>query len=267
MPNLCIGRQRSGSLAFLMAGHGPPVLFLHGIGSSADSFSPQLDGLATGYRVMAWDAPGYAGSDDPAASPGMDGYAAAAARLLEDLGAVPAHVVGVSWGGVIAVRLARSYPSYVTSLVLADSTRGSGRDLAKAAAMRRRGQELTEMGAMALAAARAPRLLSPAAPPELVRNVTNIMAAGIRNPGYGWAADAMADTDHTADLAELDLPSLIVVGERDTVATVVESREIARRIAGSRLEVIANVSHMANQERPDHFNRLLSDFFSEVEMS
>ena len=54
------------------AGEGPALLCLHGVGSSAASFAPQFDDLAGEYRVVAWDAPGYAQSEDPAGPLDMD---------------------------------------------------------------------------------------------------------------------------------------------------------------------------------------------------
>ncbi|MGH3387832.1 MAG: alpha/beta fold hydrolase, partial [Actinomadura sp.] len=63
---------------------GDPVLLLHGIGGSADSFAGQFAALSARHRVLAWDAPGYARSADPEGPPGMSGYAAAAAALLRE---------------------------------------------------------------------------------------------------------------------------------------------------------------------------------------
>ncbi|MDH6187475.1 pimeloyl-ACP methyl ester carboxylesterase [Streptomyces sp. CZ24] len=133
---------------------GPLVLCLHGIGSSSASFAAQLAGLSPVARVVAWDAPGYGRSADPDTAPGLDGYADAAAGLIRARGG-SAHVIGVSWGGVIALRLALRHPDLVASLVVADSTRGSGADPEKAAAMRGRAAELAEAGPRAFAEARA----------------------------------------------------------------------------------------------------------------
>src|SRR5436190_2165566 len=108
------------------AGTGPPVLCLHGIGASSVAFTPQFDELAADLRLIAWDAPGYANSADPDGAPGLDGYADAAAQVAKERADGPVHVLGVSWGGVIAVRLANRHPALVRSLILADSTRGSG---------------------------------------------------------------------------------------------------------------------------------------------
>lgn len=265
MPDAAWARVSEPRVAVRVQGDGPPVLLLHGIGSSAASFSAQMPALAARYRAIAWDAPGYGESADPPAPPGLDGYADVAARVVDELGAAPAHVVGVSWGGVIAVRLALRHPDHVRSLVIADSTRGSGLHRDKAAAMRRRGDELATSGAGSFAAARAARLLSPGAPADLVARVTDTMASAIRNPGYGWAAHAMADTDHTDVLADLRVPALVLVGEHDHVTTVDESRAIARRIPGARLEVVPGAGHLANQEQPDRFNHLVLSFLDSVE--
>lgn len=239
---------------------GTPVLLLHGIGGSHASFRAQLGALAWAHRVLAWDAPGYGASADPASAPGMSGYASAAASVLDE----PAHVVGVSWGGVIATRLAVEHPERVRSLTLADSTRGSGRTADGAAAMLARAGELGRLGAEEFARRRAPRLLAPGAAPDLLDALVRIMS-GVRLPGYRFAAEAMAETDHTGQLARIDVPTLVVVGEHDQVTGVAESRRLAEGIPGARLEVITAAGHAANQERPDEFNRLLLEFADQVD--
>ncbi|MFD9719027.1 alpha/beta fold hydrolase [Streptomyces sp. NPDC059076] len=243
--------------------HGSPVLLLHGIGSSAASFAGQLVELARQHRVMAWDAPGYARSDDPKLPFRMDDFADAAAAVLTALAPGPAHVVGVSWGGVIATRLALRHPGLVRSLVLADSTRGSGRTPEGAAAMRERVHELTRDGVHRFAHARAPRLLSARAPASAVAAVRDVMAASVRLPGYAEAAASMADTDHTAALPGLKLPTLVLVGEHDQITGVEESRTVQRLVPDSRLTVIPGAGHLANQERPDLFTALVADFLAE----
>lgn len=240
-------------------GAGNPVLLLHGIGGSADSFGSQVEAFGARNLVLAWDAPGYARSADPDSPPGMDGYAAAAAGVLSVHG--PAHVVGVSWGGVIATRLALNFPHLVRSLVLADSTRGSGRTAGTRAAMLARPRDLERLGAAEFAARRSPRLLSPAAPADLVERVVAVMASAIRLPGYGYAAASMAQTVHDRWLPSLRLPVLVVAGRQDEVTGVRESAAITAAIPGAQLDVIEHAGHLANQERPDEFNALVEDFW------
>ncbi|RJL24422.1 alpha/beta fold hydrolase [Bailinhaonella thermotolerans] len=239
---------------------GDPVLLLHGIGGSAESFAAQIPALAGRYRVLAWDAPGYGRSADLAGPPGIEGYAEIAARVLRGRGAAPAHVVGVSWGGVIAARLAADHPGLVRSLVLASSSRGSGRDPGRAAAMRSRAEELARLGPAAFAARRAPRLVSPKAPAELVERVRTVMAAAIRLPGYAHAAASMAEADLTPVLGRVAAPALVIAGTEDEVTGPEESEAIASAIPGARLALVPAAGHAVNQERPGPFNSLLKEF-------
>lgn len=244
------------------AGSGDPVLLLHGIGGGAASFTPQIPVFASSREVLAWDAPGYGRSDDPDGPPGMSGYAAAAASLLDGLG--PAHVIGVSWGGVIATRLALEYPDAVRSVVLADSTRGSGRTAATRAAMLARPAALERDGAEKFAAARGPKLLSPSAPPDLLGRVVSVMASSVRLPGYGYAAASMAETAHDRALPGLAVPVLAVCGRQDTVTGVQENAALAAAIPGARFRVIENAGHLANQEQPGTFNAIVEEFWGNL---
>lgn len=246
------------------AGAGRTIFLLHGIGSSSRSFEAQLRELSVNHRVLAWDAPGYAASEDPPSAPGMAGYAAAAGQVLEALVDGPVDVIGVSWGGVIAVRLALDRPDLVRSLVLADSLVGSAADPSSAAAMRRRGADLEAVGPEAFAAQRSRRLLSPNASPELVAHVQASMAASIRQPGYGFAGEAMAETDHADLLHRITVPTLVLVGEQDVVTPLERSQVLVDNIPGARLETLPGAGHLSNQERPEIFNAAVLRFLREI---
>jgi pimeloyl-ACP methyl ester carboxylesterase len=243
------------------SGSGPALLMLHGIGGSADSFAPQFDELSSSLRLLAWDAPGYGRSEDPGRPFDLDDYADAAADVIRDrCGDTGAHVLGMSWGGVIATRLALRHPGLVRSLVLGSSTVGSGAGRDTADRMRSRAATLDREGAEAFAAERAPRLLSGNADDELVANATAIMAASIRLPGYGYAADSMAATDHTADLPKIDIPTLVLSGDEDTVTGIPASQVLAGGIPGAVFVTVRGAGHLANQERPDAFDAWVESF-------
>ncbi|MBG6087717.1 alpha/beta fold hydrolase [Actinomadura viridis] len=242
------------------AGAGEPLLCLHGIGSGGAAFDAVTPLLADRFRVIARDAPGYASAADPPGPPGMDGYADAAVAVLDGLGLERAHVLGVSWGGVIAARIALRHPDRLRSLILADSTRGSGTSPEKAAAMRARGAELAGLGPAAFARRRAARLLSPAATPREVARVAEAMAAAVRMPGYGYAAESMAATDHGPLLGRIRARALVLVGEHDAVCPPAESRLIAAAVPGARYAEIPGAGHLSNQERPAEFARAVRDF-------
>ncbi|MBA0126392.1 alpha/beta hydrolase [Haloechinothrix sp. YIM 98757] len=241
---------------------GSAVLLLHGIGGSGASFEHQLPALAPAHRALAWDAPGYGGSTDEVPS-GMAGYADRIAGILDELSVDRAHLVGVSWGGVIATRVALRHPGRVRSLVLADSTRGSGGSDEAAARMRQRAEALRTLGAVEFARRRGPNLTAPGADPATVERVVTIMS-GLRETGYAAAVGSMAEIDHTAELAGIAVPTLVVVGEQDRVTGIAESEELARRIPGATLRVLGG-GHAANQEHPGRFNAILTGFLASVD--
>lgn len=232
---------------------GPLLLCLHGIGSSSAAFAPQLAELGRYARVVAWDAPGYAKSPDPDRPLTLDDYADTAAALIRARGG-SAHVLGVSWGGVIALRLAVRHPELVASLIVADSSPGSGTDPAKAAAMRARAGELAEAGPRVFAERRAPRLLSEKAPADLVRRVTDTMADAVRLPGYAYAAESMAAADLRAELPRITAPTLVLCGDQDRVTGVDASQAIAGAIHKTAYVIVKDAGHLANQEQPERFD-------------
>lgn len=247
-------------LAVTDAGEGPIVLFLHGIGSSRAAFDPQIAALADRFRCVCPDAPGYASSVDRPMD-GIDSYAAAFEALvgeLEQRG--PVGVVGVSFGGVVATRMARRARIDVGALVLADTSPGSGVSPGRARAMLARSDELDEVGTEAFASARAERLLSPSADPSLVDRVRHVMASSIRQPGYGHAVAAMAASDLRHEYPHLTCPTLVLVGEHDGVCPPAVARSIAGAIRSAQYVEIPGAGHLANQERPERFNELVGSF-------
>ncbi|MEV5614103.1 alpha/beta fold hydrolase [Streptomyces sp. NPDC052225] len=234
-------------------GEGPLLLCLHGIGSSSAAFAPQLAGLSGQVRVIAWDAPGYAKSPDPDGPLDLDGFADAAADVIRSYGE-SAHVLGVSWGGVIALRLAARHPELVDSLIVADSSAGSGTDPRKAEAMRARCDELAALGPRAFAERRGPRLVSELAPAALVERVVDTMAASVRLPGYAYAAASMADADLRPELPGIAAPTLVVCGDRDTVTGVEASQVLAGGLHKTAYVIVKDAGHLANQEQPERFN-------------
>jgi pimeloyl-ACP methyl ester carboxylesterase len=113
------------SIWFREAGHGPVVLLLHGWRGNADQWRQQIQTVAgSGWRVIIPDLPGTRNSeleDESLDRRDADLHVRALTSLLDHLQVQSAHVVGHSWGGMIARRLVLDHPDRVASLVLVDS--------------------------------------------------------------------------------------------------------------------------------------------------
>lgn len=249
--------------------HGDPadplLLCLHGIGSCANAFDGQAP-LAErlGRHVVAWDAPGYRNSPDPTERFGLDDWADAAAEVIRTHAGSDgrADVLGVSWGGVTATRLTLRHPDLIRKLILADSSVGSGTSDKNADAMRGRAASLVE-GGEDFMRGRAPRLLTPDAPQELVDTAAQMMIDSIRMPIYEWACHSMADTDHTSRLGEIQAPTLVIVGDEDIVTPLKASERLADGIPNATLVTVPAAGHLANQQQPAAFNDAVAAFLAD----
>ncbi|MGC5164690.1 alpha/beta fold hydrolase [Rhodococcus sp. 105337] len=240
-----------------------PIVLMHGIGGSARSSAELAVRLTRhGYRTICWDAPGYGRSLDPADE--VLDHSVVLENVLDDLGIESAHLFGTSWGGVIAMRAALRNPARFRSLILADSTRGSGTSVEKSSAMLSRVTELEQFGAEHFAECRAERLLSPSHHPSVEAAVREDMAT-VRIPGYRAAAQFMASSNVGPDLHRISAPTLVLVGEHDVITGVAESRLLADAIPGARFGLILEAGHAALQEQPDAMAAHITTFHEGVQ--
>lgn len=258
------GGSRSGFVETVVPDRLPVLLCLHGIGSSADGFATQMAGLGNHHRLVAWDAPGYARSADPSDALDLADYVERVRLVSAHLGQ-SVHLVGVSWGGVLALATALTRPSMLASLTLIGASRGSGRSAEAAAAMATRVTDLEAMGPVAFAQRRAPTLVSTSASPELVCQVADTMARAVRLPGYRWAAQTMAHTDLTDRLPEVDVPTLVLYGDDDRVTGAKEGKALAAAIPRSVTVSVAHAGHLVNQEQSEAVNAWIASFVQIVE--
>jgi 3-oxoadipate enol-lactonase len=233
------------------------VLLLHAGIADRRMWAPQVEALeAAGHRVVAPDLPGFG---DAALEPPTVDYVGFAAGLLDD----PAVVVGCSFGGRVALELAGATPELVRKLVLIAPGLASTQWSEESKAGFAEEEALVDRGDLAGAGAQQARMwLAPDASEE-VRGLTADMTVRSYDQQLG-ADDVRAvwpDPSAETRLAQLDVPTLVVVGAADRP----EMRELAGSLAAAlpnaRLETIAGAGHLPSIERPDELNALLLDFF------
>ena len=201
-------------------------VLLHGIGSASASWLAQLQcvdrGFGSGLHIVAWDAPGYGGSEALAEqAPVAADYAARFWQWITALGAdarAPFTLVGHSLGALMAASAAACRPERVARLVLLAPAQGYAN--ANAQVRERKLSErlasLAQLGPAGLAKNRAAAMLSTNASAEQVAFVEYVMA-GIQPHGYTQAAHMLASGDVLADLRQLGCPVTIASGSADNV--------------------------------------------------
>jgi pimeloyl-ACP methyl ester carboxylesterase len=242
-------------IAYERAGSGPALVLLHGyVGDGRTTWRRQLDGLSDEFTVIAWDAPGAGRSTDPPEGFGLDGYADCLAQFLEKLGLATACVAGLSFGGILALALQRRHSAISSALILASAYAGWAGSLPPEVAEQRLRQALAlaDGAPQAFVGALLPTMFSKTMPPETVDAFRASMQSF--HP-RGFRAMARASAEDVRDvLPHVDVPTLLLYGDRDARAPLTVAEALQAAISGSRLVVLPNSGHVCNVEAPDEFN-------------
>ena len=105
------------TVAYRLAGEGPPLVLLHGFLCDSRVWKQQLMDLSDQFKVVAWDAPGAGLSSDPPDPFTITDWGQCLAEFLDVIGIERAHILGLSWGGVLAQELYRLHPRRVLGLI------------------------------------------------------------------------------------------------------------------------------------------------------
>jgi 3-oxoadipate enol-lactonase len=232
------------------------LLLVHAFPVGARMWEPQLPALeAIGIRVVAPDLPGFGGTTD--APGGIMTMRSAADRCLEALdiaGVERAVVCGLSMGGYVAFELWRAARERILGLVLAN-TRAQADPAEGAEGRRELARRLREEGNVLVADP--PPLLSDHAPEELWSRVRRLIA-GQSAEAIAAASLGMAERpDSTPDLPTIDVPTLVVTSDDDTLIPPEVTATIAGAVPGATLTTLEGVGHLSNLEAPTAFDRAM----------
>jgi pimeloyl-ACP methyl ester carboxylesterase len=254
--------EGGGELAYADAGRGEALLLLHAFPLAGFMWQPQVDALSDRLRVLHFDARGFGGSTPLGRALTMDRIADDAALLLDELGIERATVGGCSMGGYAALAFARRHAARLRRLVLIDTRAGADTDEARAGRAALAERVLAE-GATPAADAFLPRLVGeytrreqPALVERLRERILAAAPRGIADALHGLAARP----DSLPTLAQVAVPTLVLVGAEDVVTPVAEAQVLADGIAGAGLEVVAGAGHLASLEQPAAVNAALARF-------
>lgn len=252
------------TLAWEEAGRGLPVVLLHAFPLNRRMWEPQRDALARRYRVITPDFRGHGKSEVPAEDSTMERLAEDVRGLLDELKLERVVLGGLSMGGYVAFAFYRKYAARVAALILADT-----RAAADSEEGRQGRYELAAVaekeGSGAVAERMLPKLLAASThqnQPQVVAAVRE-MILSTSPAGIARALRGMAARPDSSDLLpRIHCPTLVLVGEQDTLTPPAEAEKLAQAIPGARLEIIAGAGHLSNLEQPARFTHLVEDFLA-----
>jgi pimeloyl-ACP methyl ester carboxylesterase len=219
------------------------VVLVHGLSGSGRWWSRNLPALARRYRVAVPDVVGFGRSRWPGPLPDFDGLADVLAEWMSATGVAPAHLVGHSMGGQLALHLAHRHPGHVSRLVLVDP----------AGIPRARGPR--QLLRFALELASPARWGDPLFLPVMVGDA---VVAGPRT--IVRALLHILRDDVRPLLPHIHVPTLLVWGERDSLVPLEHARQMRQAIPDSRLLILRGAAHNAMVDRPARFNRAVLRF-------
>lgn len=244
---------------------GPPVLCLHGIGGDRTSFADQLGQLG-GRRVIAWNMPGYGGSD-PLMQMDFAALSGAVVALLDVLGIATVHLVGQSIGGMIAQEVAIRSSDRVASLGLIATTPAFGGrdDSFRQAFVAARLGPLDAGADMAMLAQQAiPAIIGPAASAEM-RQLAIAAMGRIDETAFRRVVSCLVTFNRRADQHRISQPCCLIAGSHDTNSPARVMAKMADGLANATFHIVDQAGHLVNSECPETVNAILTAFFNRVE--
>ena len=250
-------------LYYEITGAGEPLLFLHGHGSSSRDWEFQVGCFARHYRVITCDVRGFGKSSKPYGPYSLRLFAEDTASLLQALGIGPAHVVGISMGGMIAFELVLGFPQLVKSLVIVNSypeMRVETRQERRMARMRFLIMDL--LGMRRTGEWLSKRLFIKPEQAQLRALFVERWAENDRH-AYRASLKSVVGWDVEARLGEIQCPVLVVASDEDYLP-LEEKRAYTARMPRARLVVIEDARHAVTVEKPEEFNKVVGEFLEEV---
>ena len=249
------------NIAVEVTGEGTPVLCIHGLGGSSNTWTPVLSAF-DGFNVLRIDLPGSARSALRSEALSIEQYVASVVEVLDEMGIEAVHVVAHSLGTIVAQHFAATYPQRVSSLALfgpltnpPEQARSAIRARAELARQGLAGMQQIADAIVSGATSRETKATQPAVL-ALIRE--SVMRQG--SEGYAQSCEALASAQ-SAQIESINVPALLVTGDQDGVAPEAAVKAMAGRIHGASVHVLPGCGHWMTFEKPTECIQLLEQFY------
>jgi pimeloyl-ACP methyl ester carboxylesterase len=245
--------RRSKAVSYRETGSGPAIVLLHGIGSGSAGWLLQLETLK-GYRLIAWDAPGYGESENlPQEKPKPADYAQALHEFLDRLLLKDVMLVASSLGCLMAGAYAAARPERVRRLILLGPASGYAGDPART---EERLRQFDELGAEGLAEKRAPTVVAKDSPPIAVE-LCRWTQRRVSRETYRKAVYCLGQGDLTLDARKYQKKVLVACGTEDRITPEAGCKTIAGAYPRGEYVSLPGLGHVPHIEAPDRVNDLI----------
>ncbi|WP_189687375.1 alpha/beta fold hydrolase [Pseudorhodoferax aquiterrae] len=259
------------------AGSGTPIVFVHEFGGDHRSWEPQMRYFTRRYRCITYGARGYPPSDVPT---DVERYSQAIATddiadVMTALGIAKAHIVGLSMGGFATLHFGLRYPERALSLVVAGAGYGAEKQYEDyfrnvSLEVARRFEELGAVEFAKIYSTAASRIVFQQKDPrgwqEFATQLAEHSAVGSARTMQGVQARRPSIYDLEAELKQMQVPTLVVVGDEDDHC-LQPGLFLKRTVPASGLLVLPKTGHTLNIDEPALFNQFVSDFLATVEQN
>ena len=261
---------QAASLYYEVAGTGHPLLLIHAGIADSRMWDEQFSTFAEHYRTIRYDLRGYGQSkwvsgpfaiyEDPIV-------------LFDQLNVQKAHVIGISFGSKVALDFTLAHPERAASLVLVTPTIGGEQSSEQIRRFFQEEDALVEKGDLAAATELNMRFWvdGPRRTPDQVNQTVRQRVYEMQYCSFNIPIPENADEQElqppaNTRLAEVHVPTLIVIGDLDLPEKLDLAKHLANDISGAKLEIIVGAAHMVSMEQPQEFNRIVLNFLAEIVM-
>lgn len=242
------------------------VVFIHAFPLNHKMWEAQTSALSAQTRTIAYDLSGFGQSAANEGGCTIEFFVDDLILLLDSLQLNKVVVCGLSMGGYVALRALERHPERFGGLVLCDTRSEADSDAAKI----KRSQaikDLTEKGIEAFANGFVQNACSAKTReqnPKLIAQIQNWITANSPQSLSASLIAMAARTDTTASLANIKVPTLILVGEDDTITPLAASVSMQEKISQAALQIIPQAGHLSALENPTAFNQHLLQFINKL---
>ena len=250
-------------------GAGFPLILIRGFGSNADHWYSQVPAFSMHYETIVFDNRGVGRSDGPQGCYSIADMCDDTAALLDALGVARAHVLGISMGGMIAQEMALNHPDRVRGLVLACTHCGGGKAVMPGKEVMEVFHRFSRTASQEDAVKVAGCLFTERTMNEHFDIVETYRRVSSAHPVSADVLtkqfDAIQGHDTWARLPRIKCPTLVLTGAEDVLIPPINSRILAERIPGARLEILPGCGHQMMLEQARLFNDKVFDFLGSLE--